>query len=151
MSCDARHPTKPDPSGIGIQRAINAAFDQQGMSLDSVVAIVAHGTGTRTNDEAEAQTLRRVFAARSPVVTSTKGALGHTMGAAGLFNLLTGYEICRSGLVPPMAVIDDRPLLEGSRFAVGNPVSVQPGGVVLCLCSGFGGNNVAIVLEGTCS
>ena len=59
------------------------AIDDAGVTPEDIVHINAHGTSTPLNDAAEAEAIVKVFGSETPIVTSTKGATGHTLGAAG--------------------------------------------------------------------
>jgi len=145
MSCDAFHPTDPDPSGQPLQRAIRMAMTDAGLDSTKIAAIVAHGTGTPKGDEAETAALIAIWGLRPPPVTSVKGSVGHLMGAAGLLNLAVACEISRTGLAPPTCEIADHQHL-GDWVVTGSSRAVPCGAPVICLASGFGGNNVAIVV-----
>ncbi|WP_461025752.1 hypothetical protein [Streptomyces sparsus] len=79
---DACHPTAPHPDGAGLRSAIGTSLAQAGAGAEDVDHINAHGTSTPLNDKVEATVIRDLFP-RHPPVTSAKGSLGHTMGAAG--------------------------------------------------------------------
>lgn len=68
------------------------------------------------------------------------------MGAAGLYNLLAAAEASADGLLPPTAM--QGRAIEGIDLVLGEPRTIKAGGPVLALASGFGGNNVAIVVDG---
>jgi 3-oxoacyl-(acyl-carrier-protein) synthase len=144
-TCDAGHPTDPSPEGIWVEQAARAALAAAEIAPKDVAAVVSHGTGTGKNDAAEALAIRRLWPDGSIPVTSIKGALGHTMGAAGLFNILVANEAIRSGVLPP-TVSDGSPVLCGIDLVRGEPREIPRGGAVIVLASGFGGNNVACVL-----
>ena len=82
---DAYHPTAPHPEGRGLQAAIHQAVHDAGITLADIGFINAHGTGTPANDRAELTALAHLGFADRPdcPVVSTKGATGHTLGAAG--------------------------------------------------------------------
>jgi 3-oxoacyl-[acyl-carrier-protein] synthase II len=145
MSCDGFHPTDPDPSGEHLERAIRMALNTAGLSPNDVAAVVAHGTGTIKGDAIEAKVIDRVWSGIDVLVTSVKGHVGHLMGAAGLFNALTAYEACRSGCLPPIGP-DNGEMLEAGCVVTGSSERFDPGAPVLCLASGFGGNNVAVLV-----
>lgn len=146
MSCDGFHPTDPDPSGKHLERTIRMTLKNASMSPNDVAAVVAHGTGTVKGDAIEAQVLERIWPSKSqPLVTSVKGHVGHLMGAAGLLNALTAYEACRTGCLPPTGSYNEE-MLKGVRIVTGSAGCFEPGSPVLCLASGFGGNNVALLL-----
>jgi 3-oxoacyl-(acyl-carrier-protein) synthase len=144
MSCDGGHPTQPDPRGTHLERAIRNAIERAGLHPNDVGAIVAHGTGTTANDNVEAAVFHRIWPEADVPVTSVKGALGHTMGASGLFNCLVAVEACRTGLLPPTAG-DISQAEEGLHLVVGRGRQIEAGSPVLVDCSGFGGNNVSII------
>ena len=86
VSSDATHVSDPDPTGSSPARALQMAFDDAGISPDEVGYINAHGTSTPVGDTAETRVIKLALgeekAYRTPV-SSTKGATGHCLGAAG--------------------------------------------------------------------
>jgi len=151
MSCDAGHPTRPDDTGAGVQRAIGMALAQARVAPGEVGAVILHGSGTPANDAAEAAAIVRTFGPKAVPCTSIKGSLGHAMGAAGLLNCLVAFETCRSGLMPPS--LGDGPVVDASVDLVTEHPRQIPRGpgspCIVALCSGFGGNNAAVVLKGS--
>lgn len=143
MACDAGHPTHPDPAGQGLEDAIRNALAAAGVSAASVGAVVAHGTGTPVNDAIEAAVITRVFGERGVPVTSVKGAIGHTFGAAPLFNLLVAAQGLLDGRVPPVTRTraSAHPTLDLVTEAPRSLARIP----VLTLSSGFGGNHVALL------
>lgn len=87
QASDAFHVTQPPSSGAGAARAMRAALADAGVGSDEVDYVNAHATGTRAGDEAECNALLDVFGSRfaegEMAVSSTKGAIGHLLGAAG--------------------------------------------------------------------
>ena len=87
QSSDAFHVTQPPSDGAGAARAMRAALADAGFSPNDVDYVNAHATGTRVGDEAECNALLDVFGSRfadgKMAVSSTKGAVGHLLGAAG--------------------------------------------------------------------
>lgn len=100
---DAHHPTAPHPGGAGLRAATRAALDQAGAGPGDVDHINAHGTSTPLNDSVEATAIRDLYPRRPPTVTSVKGALGHTMGAAGAVEAALTVMSITHGTVPPTA------------------------------------------------
>lgn len=98
---DAFHPVGIDPSGATIAATIRRALRQADCSPDDIDWTSGHGTGTIANDTAEANALRAVFAGTTPRVHSFKGAVGHTMGAAGSVELAAMLAAMESGILPP--------------------------------------------------
>ena len=110
--------------------------------------ISAHGTGTVYNDAMEMAAIGAVFgeaAARIPV-NSIKGAIGHTLGAAGSFEAIMCARILRDGVVPPTAGCEQLDPACGLDIVRGG-ARRQPVRVALSTSSAFAGNNAAIVLR----
>lgn len=101
LSCDAHHATAPEPEGRGMGEAMLAALQQAGISPREIGWVNAHGSGTRLSDAAEALALNRVFGEQLPLISGSKGALGHALGAASALEL----AVCIQGLlrqtIPP--------------------------------------------------
>jgi 3-oxoacyl-[acyl-carrier-protein] synthase II len=143
---DATHMTAPDREGGGAARAIGAALADAGLGPAAVAFVSAHGTGTPYNDAMEAVALRRVFGPGAVAVNSIKGAIGHTLGAAGAFEAAMCVQVVCEGVVPPTAglvTIDpacgDLDLVVGTARRMAVPVAVSTS-------SGFAGANAALVL-----
>jgi 3-oxoacyl-[acyl-carrier-protein] synthase II len=100
---DAFHLTAPEPQGEGAARAVRLAL--QDAHLTSVDYIQAHGTSTPLNDAVEVKALRRVLGASldRSLVSSVKGALGHTVAASGALGLLCAIEAVSRGTILPTA------------------------------------------------
>jgi 3-oxoacyl-[acyl-carrier-protein] synthase I len=79
---------------------ISHTLSKAGIAAQNVTAIKAHGTGTRDNDLSEGRGLRKVFGAKLPPVVSLKGALGHTLGAAGAVETAVWLSCCEAGEIP---------------------------------------------------
>ena len=105
LAGDATHMTAPARDGAGAARAMRMALADAGIAPTDVDFISAHGTGTVYNDAMEMAAITSVFgeaAARIPV-NSIKGAIGHTLGAAGSFEAIMCAQILRTGLIPATA------------------------------------------------
>ncbi len=143
---DGVHMTGPDPSGRGLARAIAAALSDAEMSPDDITAVSAHGTATRFNDAMEARALQQVFGERTKVLPthSIKGAVGHTLGAAGVLDAIVCVRALHAGIWPPTSGIGEPdPALE---LDVTTAPRVLRGKVVLSTAAGFGGINSALVI-----
>jgi 3-oxoacyl-[acyl-carrier-protein] synthase II len=105
MSSDAFHITSPAPEGDGAARAMAAALKSANISPEDVDYINAHGSSTKANDTAESAAIENVFGehARKLSVSSTKGATGHCLGAAGAIEAVFAVLAIRDRLVPPTA------------------------------------------------
>lgn len=144
-SNDANHISGPSRDGSGLALAIERAL--HGLDKSRVNAICAHGTATRFNDAMEAHAFRAVFGEAIPPVFSIKGNLGHTLGAAGVLELIVSAQGALQRMAPPTAGFErqgaDEPRLDVVHIAP-RPLS---GGFVLSTNSGFGGMNTALVVE----
>lgn len=99
---DAHHITSPDPSGEGLIRAIQLSLNEASVTASSLDYINAHGTGTNDNDVTETVALHRLFDGRAiPPVSSSKSFFGHTMGAAGVLELIASIICMQDGFAPP--------------------------------------------------
>ena len=148
LSGDALHMTAPAVDGAGAARAMRSALRAAQLAPTDVDFISAHGTGTVYNDAMEMAAIGAVFgeaAARIPV-NSIKGAIGHTLGAAGSFEAIMCARILRDGVVPPTAGCEQ--LDPACRLdIVRGGARRQPVRVALSTSSAFAGNNAAIVLR----
>lgn len=148
LSADAVHMTAPARDGAGAARAMRAALADAGLAADAVDVVSAHGTGTVFNDAMEMAAIPAVLgpaAARVPV-NAIKGAIGHTLAAAGAFEAILCARILQEGLVPPTAGCDELDPACGLDVVRGAPRSVDAR-VALSTSSAFAGNNAAIVLR----
>jgi 3-oxoacyl-[acyl-carrier-protein] synthase II len=145
MTCDANHPTGPSRDGAPLADAVAQALGIAGLPPAAVAAVCAHGTGTVYNDRMEMLAFRRVFGESPLPVFSVKGAMGHTLGAAGLTELLLSLAFLRRGVVPPTAGLRT-PSPEAGGWVSRDAQAVAPDRAILTTNSGFGGTNVALVL-----
>lgn len=141
---DAHHLTAPHPEGRGLALAVNQAFAQAKASWNEVAFINAHGTGTQTNDAAEAA----FFAAHCPHVPfiATKGATGHTLGAAGAVEAVLAAAHLAAGTLPPTPGFrEPDPAIGATPVRETTPVR---GTFALSQSLAFGGNNSVLLLSG---
>lgn len=103
LSCDAHHPTAPQPEGRGMLAAMRGALAAAAIAPADVDWVNAHGSGTRASDAAEAKALRALFGDVLPPVSGSKGALGHALGAASAIELALCVTGLREQTVPPTA------------------------------------------------
>jgi 3-oxoacyl-[acyl-carrier-protein] synthase II len=148
-SVDAHHLTAPAADGSGAARAIRAALHEARLAPGDVDHINAHGTGTQANDAAEAAAIAAALggrAARCPV-TSIKGSIGHTLGAAGAIEAIATIQTLRTGLIPPTAGLAEPDPAFALDLVRGAP---RPGTYRAALSHsfGFGGAN-AVLCFGT--
>ena len=98
-SSDAHHITAPAPNGEGAYRAMKMAIDFAG--LDHVDYINAHGTSTKFNDWYESVAIKHLFKDKIPQISSTKGHIGHCLGAAGSIEAVISIQSLKEGVIPP--------------------------------------------------
>jgi 3-oxoacyl-[acyl-carrier-protein] synthase II len=140
--CDAAHLVEPNVEGI--RTVLSEAMEQAEVSADQVAGIYWHGTGTKQNDKVESEVASLMFGAKSPPCTSTKGSLGHTMGASGGYNILAACETNKNGYMPHVGTLQQ---LEYPNLDVvqGEPRKVKPGPMLISAL-GFGGIDAAVVV-----
>ena len=147
-SNDAEHITAPSKEGRGLREAIGQCLRRANRSTSQVGYINAHGTGTRFNDEMECQAVARAFeGVTTPALTSMKGSLGHTLGAAGVIEAALSIEALRSKTIPPSPGYSDH----GVSLPLHIPKETTPApnlDTVLCMKSGFGGVNAVVAFGG---
>ncbi|HWG75967.1 MAG TPA: beta-ketoacyl-[acyl-carrier-protein] synthase family protein [Steroidobacteraceae bacterium] len=98
-SSDAHHMSSPHPEGAGARRAMQAALQTASLRACDIDYINLHGTGTPSNDAAEARAVHALFGSQVPC-SSTKGASGHALGAAGALEALICALALQAGLMP---------------------------------------------------
>jgi 3-oxoacyl-[acyl-carrier-protein] synthase II len=141
---DAAHITAPAKSGSGLMQAIAQALKSANCAAEEISAVSAHGTGTIYNDLMELTALRRVFRERKLPVYSVKGAIGHTLGAAGGIEVVLGVKTLAHQTVPPtvgFSIPED-----GAEGRVSSEAQPICGDYLLTTNSGFGGVNAALII-----
>lgn len=100
---DAYHITSPAPEGEGAARAMQVALKNAGLNPEDIDYVNAHGTSTSLNDKFETQALKTVFGSgvSKVAISSTKGTMGHSLGAAGGLETIICALAIRDGIVPP--------------------------------------------------
>lgn len=142
-SCDAYHMSSPHPEGLGARLAMGGALDSAGLQPADIDYINLHGTATRSNDAAEDRAVVELFGMEVPC-SSTKGATGHLLGAAGITEAVISIVAMEEKLMPAGA--HTRRVDPGLRC---NYLSRNREGRVRRVLSnsfGFGGSNCSLVL-----
>lgn len=144
QTCDAGHLTDPDPAGSGAARAIGIALADAGTAPGEVDYINAHATSTPAGDRAEAHALAAAGLASTPV-SSTKGAHGHALGAAGAVEaLITALAVHRGVLPPTRNLVHPDPEIDLRHITAPEAADI---GVAISNSFGFGGHNACLVLR----
>jgi 3-oxoacyl-[acyl-carrier-protein] synthase-1 len=142
-SSDAYHMSTPHPEGLGAALAMEQALRSAGLGPSDMDYVNLHGTGTRTNDAAEDRAVSALFDAVTPC-SSTKGATGHLLGAAGITEAIICLLAMRCNLLPGSAhtrIVD-------SELKCNYLLTNREGRVRRALSNsfGFGGSNCSLVL-----
>jgi len=145
LSCDAYHPSGPHPEGAGAVDAMKAAIRDARISPTEIDYINLHGTGTIDNDLSEARALNTLFPKKKPLMSSIKGAFGHSLGAAGAVEAVVSALAISKGLIPANTGCDI-PDPELRLHPVMKPLTGATVQTVLSNSFGFGGNNAAVVI-----
>ncbi|BFZ05434.1 hypothetical protein BsWGS_08473 [Bradybaena similaris] len=149
LSCDASHITAPSEDGAGARLCMAAAVRDSNISLKHVGHINAHATSTPLGDAAESRAVLNLFVdhAQNIMVTSTKGATGHLLGAAGGVEAIFALLACFTGTVPPTLNLNspstgcDLNYVSNSAAAWVSPDSPR---IALTNSFGFGGTNASV-------
>jgi len=149
-NCDAHHITAPHPEGEGMANCLSSAIASAGLETTDVDYINAHGTSTPLNDKFETLAYKRVFGdhAKKMKVSSTKGAIGHLLGAAGGVEAAICCKVLQSSTIPP-TINYKTPDPDCDLDYVPNVkyVSDEPLEVAISDNLGFGGHNAALVFK----
>jgi 3-oxoacyl-[acyl-carrier-protein] synthase II len=147
-TCDAYHITAPADGGEGAARAFKMALKEGNIALEDVTYINAHGTSTPANDRNETAAIKSVFGehAKDLMVSSTKGATGHGLGAAGGIEAVIIAKAISEGIVPP-TINYDNPDAECDLNYVPNKAIEKEINVAMSSSLGFGGHNAVIAMK----
>jgi 3-oxoacyl-[acyl-carrier-protein] synthase II len=151
---DAYHLTAPDATGGPASRAIELALRDAGADASQIDYINAHGTSTQLNDAAETVALRLALGAEAKRVpiSSTKSAIGHTLGAAGAVEAVATLRTLVTGVIPPTLgyEVPDPELDLDYVPGEARPLVTGNGHPPLALSNSFafGGHNVVLALRG---
>ncbi len=144
-SNDGHHMSTPHPEGLGAIAAMRAALADAGLSAADIDYINLHGTATPSNDASEDRAVASVFGTQTPC-SSTKGATGHTLGAAGGVEALIAMLAIENGLMPAGLNVQQRDAALHLNYLQANRHA--PVRRVLSNSFGFGGSNASLVFGG---
>jgi 3-oxoacyl-[acyl-carrier-protein] synthase II len=149
VSSDANHVSDPDPVGANAARAVQMALADARIEPEQVGYVNAHGTSTPAGDAAETRVLKLVFGDSlpgRPLISSTKGATGHALGAAGAVEAVFTVLALHHGVLPPtlnQAVPDQ----ECDLDYLANAARAEQVEVALSNSFGFGGHNSVLAFR----
>ncbi|MCU1415076.1 MAG: fabF [Microbacteriaceae bacterium] len=149
VTSDSYHVTAPDPEGRGAARAVFAALEQAGATVDDVAHINAHATSTPVGDIAEYKALLAVFGDRlhDIPVSATKAATGHLLGGTGALEAIFTILALRDRLAPPtINLIEQDPEIPLDVVTKARPLGTGP---LLAISNsfGFGGHNSVLAIR----
>jgi len=147
VSSDAKHITEPDPQGPA--RALRMALGDGGVTPNEIDYINAHATATPLGDASETRMLKLALGeeqARATPVSSTKGATGHCLGAAGAVEAIFSTLAIRDGKLPP-TINYETPDPECDLDYVANEARDADVRIAVNNSFGFGGHNAVVVLR----
>jgi 3-oxoacyl-[acyl-carrier-protein] synthase II len=149
VSSDATHVTEPDPTGASPARAMTMALADAGVSPEAVGYVNAHGTSTPLGDSAETRVLKLALGeeqAHATPVSSTKGATGHCLGAAGAVEAIFTIFAVQRGVLPPTINYETPDPTCDLDYI---PNEARPAEIEIGLSNsfGFGGHNACVVFR----
>lgn len=146
-SGDGFHITAPASDGRGEKAAINAALKNANLNCSDIDYINAHGTSTPTGDSIEIESVKSVFGSKNFIMSSTKSAMGHLIGAAGSVEAIVCLKSMETGIIPPTINLND-PIDEAiGENLVANKAQEHKVNIALSNSFGFGGTNVSLIFK----
>lgn len=147
LSADASHLTKPKEDGTGAILAMSRALSEAGLQTCDVSYVNAHATSTPIGDNIEAQAIDKLFTNTDICVSSTKGAHGHLLGAAGNLEAVFTIMSIHSGILPPTINLEDPVEVSNIRFISNEKCEWKTmKRVALKNAFGFGGTNASLCI-----
>ena len=143
---DTHHLTQPSPQGQALVQAMQRACALAEIEPSQIRYINAHGTGTPLNDSAEAKSFKSFFGEHSFYVSSTKAALGHTLGAAGAIEAALTIQALRTNQMPPQIHLQN-PMPEMANHLVTTETNLSNFNYAMSVNLGFGGSNAALLFK----
>uniref|UniRef100_A0ACD5V878 Uncharacterized protein n=2 Tax=Avena sativa TaxID=4498 RepID=A0ACD5V878_AVESA len=151
MSGDAHHITQPQNDGKGAMLAMERALEQSGLRTDQIDYLNAHATSTPLGDAVEATAIKSVFGHHATsgglAISSTKGAIGHLLGAAGSVEAIFTVLAIHHGVAPPTLNLEQPdPLFEGAFMPL-TAAKKMPIRAAISNSFGFGGTNASLLFS----
>ena len=146
---DAYHITSPAPNGEGGARAMKRAIEDAKIKPEEIDYINAHGTSTHLNDLCETMAIKTALgeeACKKVMVSSTKGNVGHLLGAAGAVEAVFCVKAIQDEMVPPTINYQEKDE-ECDLDIVPNEVRKMPVKIAMSNSLGFGGHNASIIIK----
>ena len=142
---DATHITAPARDACGLIQSVRQALGRAGVEPQEIAAISAHGTATPYNDQMELTAFRSIFGDHPVPMNSIKGAIGHTLGAAGGIEVALGLKCLEEQVMPAtVGLLEPEEAGEGFLHRTAQCIG---GNYLLSTNSGFGGVNAALILK----
>jgi 3-oxoacyl-[acyl-carrier-protein] synthase II len=148
-TADAHHITAPPPDGSGAIKAIENALRQASIPKEKIDYINAHGTSTQLNDIAEAIAIKKVFGphAYKLSISSTKSAIGHSLGASGAIELVATCKTIEKSIIHPTINLDNiDPACDPKLDFVPKVAKQRKVDYAISNSFGFGGHNACLVV-----
>ncbi|MCR5652953.1 MAG: beta-ketoacyl-ACP synthase II [Ruminococcus sp.] len=144
-TCDAYHVTAPHPEGRGAIACMKQALAEAGLTPGDIGYINAHGTSTPKGDEVEVYSVKELFGDNPPLVSSTKGATGHMMGAGGVTEVIACIKAVETGIAPPTINLKN-PIPDAGIDFVANEARKADIKYAMSNAFGFGGQNSSVIV-----
>ncbi len=144
ISTDNHHLTQPNPSGIGPRQAMERALRSANLPPEAIDYVNAHGTATPFNDSSEGKAIAELFG--GVPISSTKGMMGHSLGAAGAIEAVISLIALRDQFLPPNINFRE-PDVGVALNIVANEARPANVRTVLSNSFGFGGTNASVILR----
>jgi 3-oxoacyl-[acyl-carrier-protein] synthase II len=141
LTADGYHVSAPEPESLGAIAAVQQCLARAGLPASQIDFIHAHGTATQLNDRNEAHLIQQLFPAHV-LVSSTKGATGHTIGASGSLGAAFCLKALQSQLLPACIGLS-QPEFDLNFVLTTQLASLEQ---ALCFSFGFGGQNAVLAL-----
>ncbi|KAM3744907.1 hypothetical protein ACB098_06G087100 [Castanea mollissima] len=149
MSGDAYHITQPHTDGRGAILAMKRALNQSGLHPNQVDYVNAHATSTPLGDAIEANAIKNLFSEHATsgalALSSTKGAIGHLLGAAGAVEAIFAVLAIHHGVAPLTLNLTKPDIIFNDAFMPLTASKKMPIRAVLSNSFGFGGTNASLL------